>query len=400
MQNEFPENIFNDLDKILNGLETEIIELRRYLHKHPEPSLEEFKTTGKISKVLEKAGINHMVAPSGRGVIANSLHQSADKRIALRADIDALRMQDEKTVMYRSSRNNLMHACGHDAHAAMLMGAVKGLSLLEKQFPNLLTWRAIFQPAEETATGALEMIDLNVMEDVNAIIALHVEPTIPAGQIGIRSGPLTAICEELVINIKGKGGHGARPHHTADPIAASAQLITSIYQNIPRSLDSQDPAVITVGVIQAGINPNVIPETAQLRGTIRTLKKTTSEAIHKKLLKIISGVKTTTDTHITLEKSYFLPSVNNQINITHACAAASEKVFGKKNMIQLERPSMGGEDFSHYLEHAPGCMLRLGTAIKGKPISLLHTPRFDIDESALLLGAKTLAFSVLQLSSL
>ena len=194
-------------------MEPEIRALRRYLHQNSEPSNEEFQTTTKVADILNEAGIDTQIAPTGRGLLANSAFQKGPKRIALRADMDALRIQDEKTVEYRSTKPNLMHACGHDAHTAMLTGTVKALAELDRRHPDKMTWRAIFKPAEETASGALEMIDWGAMKDVDAVVGLHVDPLIPVGQITSRPGPLSDICEEIEITVKGRGGHGARPNH-------------------------------------------------------------------------------------------------------------------------------------------------------------------------------------------
>ena len=257
--------LYSQLDDLIQSDTPSIREMRRYLHAHPEPSGEETRTTAYIADQLSSLDVEYRTGPDGRGLVVDFPREGADRIIAFRADIDALRLQDEKTVSYRSRENNLMHACGHDAHTAMAFGAVKALSKLKDALPKGYTWRCIFQPAEESATGAREMIAWDALRNVECIIALHVDPVLDAGQIGYRSGSLTACCEEFDILVEGRGGHGARPHTTIDPILAATQIVQSVYTMLPRSSDARDPLVVSFGVIQGGINPNVIPESVCLK---------------------------------------------------------------------------------------------------------------------------------------
>jgi amidohydrolase len=242
MSSAKPHPLWEELQTIILEMEPEIRALRRYLHQNPEPSNEEFQTTTKVAEILNEAGVHTQIAPTGRGLLANSAFQGGPQRIALRADMDALRIQDEKTVEYRSTKPNLMHACGHDAHTAMLTGTVKALAELERRYPDKVTWRAIFQPAEETASGALEMIGWGAMENVDAIVGLHVDPLFPVGQITSRPGPLSAICEEIELTVLGRGGHGARPQQTIDPIAIGTELISRIYKEVPQTFHKSPQA--------------------------------------------------------------------------------------------------------------------------------------------------------------
>ena len=241
-------------------------EVRRGLHANPEPSREEFQTTRMLAEQLDMAGISSAIAPTGRGLIAGPQHANGDPVIAFRADIDALRIHDAKTVPYRSTRDGVMHACGHDAHATMALGAALALWQCRGDLPRGLAWRAIFQPSEEVGEGAHEMIAAGAMSNVQAVVALHVDPELAAGRLGYRQGVLTAFCQELQIEIQGLGGHAARPHQSVDPIGIASQFITSVYQFVPRSIDSRDPVVVTFGSIQGGTSANVIPERRPAQG--------------------------------------------------------------------------------------------------------------------------------------
>jgi amidohydrolase len=385
---------YSRLDELIREDTHSIRDMRRYLHAHPEPSGEETRTTAYIADQLSSLDVEFRMGPEGRGLIVDFLPGEAKRVVAFRADIDALRLQDEKTVSYRSRENNLMHACGHDAHTAMAFGAVAALSRYPEAMPEGFGWRCIFQPSEESATGAKEMIAWDALHDVEAIIALHVDPALDAGQVGYREGTLTAHCEEFEILIEGRGGHGARPHTTIDPIAAATQMIQSIYALLPRSTDSHNPLVVSIGVIQGGINPNVIPESVQLRGTIRSMDFDKSQEAKRRIREVIDGVAQACQVQAQFSIAYHLPSVKNDPSLTRACMKAVNSVVGEESLIYIEKPSMGGEDFAWYLHNCPGCMLRLGVGTPLKPIRHLHSTRFDINESALPIGARTLARSV------
>ena len=392
------DSYYSRLDELIQEDTHSIRDMRRYLHAHPEPSGEETRTTAYLADQVSSLNVEYRMGPEGRGLIVDFLPDGAKRIIALRADIDALRLQDEKTVSYRSRESNLMHACGHDAHTAMAFGAIRALSKTPEVLPKGIGWRCIFQPAEESATGAKEMIAWDALRDVEAIIALHVDPTLDAGQIGYRPGSLTAFCEEFEILIEGRGGHGARPHTTIDPIAAATLMVQTIYAMLPRSADSRDPLVVSFGVIQGGINPNVIPESVQLRGTIRSMDFDSSQDAKRRIREIVDGVAQSCQVQAQFSIAYHLPSVKNDPTITQACKEAIHSVVGDEGLIFVDKPSMGGEDFAWYLHDCPGCMMRLGVGTPLKSIRHLHSTRFDINESALPIGAKALARSICRLA--
>lgn len=381
------------LDEAIDSQVARMIEVRRHLHRYPEPSGEEYETTRYLRGVLAEAGLDARVAPSGRGLMveASAAEVSPAPRIALRADMDALHIHDAKNVEYSSCRPGVMHACGHDAHTAAVLGAILGLKSAAEALPHPVRWRGIFQPAEEMGDGALEMIAAGAVEGVEAILALHMDPTRPTGRIGLRYGVLTAACDELEICITGRGGHAARPHESLDPIAAAAQLISSIYLFIPRATESSDAVVVTIGEVKAGDNPNVIPERALLRGTIRTLAAATRERTKTHIRQLVKGLAEVSGTSIEVTFQVGPQSVVNDTSLTDVLHVAGSELLGEEHLDIIGQPSMGGEDFAEYLDHVPGAMFRLGCARSQAGDAPLHTPDFDIDERSLAIGAKILA---------
>ena len=392
------------LDAIIDRQAAEIVALRRHLHTHPEPSGEELQTSLHLYQLLEQQSLEVRMGPDGCGVMADNLPSeeasSTASRIALRGDIDALRIQDAKQVAYRSQQPGIMHACGHDAHTAIVYGAVRALAALADgdQLPWPVAWRAIFQPAEETATGAVRMVEAGAMEGVSRIFSLHVDPARRTGEIGLRSGALTAHCDSLQLTVRGRGGHAARPHEAEDPIAASAQLISTLYQFVPRTTDSHDAVVLTIGRVHGGENPNVIPDEVELWGTMRTLESQVRARTIEKIRQLAQGVEGITGTQIEVTFHVSIPSVYNNAELTRLVWQVSEQVVGEEHVQLIARPSMGSEDFAHYLEKAPGVMFRLGCASDLSAATPLHTSLFDIDETALAIGTRVLARSVIMAS--
>jgi len=382
------------LDRAIGDLEPKMRAVRRRLHERPELSGAEFETTRLLLDELRQAGFESRCGPGSLGVLADS-PPAADgiRRVALRADIDALHIHDGKDAAYCSRNDGVMHACGHDAHAAIGLGAMLALRAMQEEgsLPWPLAWRGVFQPSEETAEGALEMIEAGALEGVRAIFALHVDPSRRVGSIGVRNGALTASCDWLEIRLRGRGGHAARPHESLDPIAAAAQLISAIYSFIPRGADTHEPVVVTIGEILGGDNPNVIPEETVLRGTLRTLDEDARESTKDHLRKLARGMAEASDVQIEVAFRGGLSAVRNDPRVTDVLRAVGAAALGAENVEEIDRPSMGGEDFSGYLQHVPGAMFRLGVrseTIGGEP---LHSPMFDIDESALGVGARVLA---------
>ncbi|MEO6808753.1 MAG: amidohydrolase [Isosphaeraceae bacterium] len=386
------------IDRFLDSKAEFLRQVRRHFHAHPEPSREEQETTRELARLLEDGGVPYRIAPSRRGLIADSPCKSGLCRIAFRADLDALRLSDAKETDYRSTKSGVMHACGHDAHTTIALGAALALQQVREILPEQVAWRGIFQPAEEVAEGAFEMVEAGAMEGVGAVIAFHVNPDREVGRIGGRVGALTAYCEELAVTIQGEGGHSARPHQCIDPIAAAAQFINLVYQAVPRSIDVRDPVVVTFGSIVGGVNANVIPNLVRLQGTIRTVSLATNAKVKERLVNLADSLALATGTRIHLDFRHPLEGVINDPDVTATFLRAAAEVIGADRIDTIPLPSMGGEDFAGYLTHAPGAMLRLGIATPGQPRHLLHTPLFDIDERALVLGAKVMARGVVLLA--
>ena len=388
------------IDSAVDVAAERVVALRRHLHAHPEPSGEELQTSLHLYQLFDSLGLRVRMGPEGCGVIVESRGTDAVRRIALRADIDALRIEDQKQVAYRSTVPEVMHACGHDAHTATVFGAITALDQLERDgaFPWPVRWRAIFQPAEETSDGAQSMIRAGALEGVDAILSLHVDPTRRAGTIGVRAGVLTASCDTMRITVKGRGGHAARPHESIDPIAAAAQLIGTLYQYVPRATDSQEAVVVSFGQIHGGQNSNVIPEQVVLEGTVRTLDASIRERTIEHIRELAEGIEKVTRTQVEVTFEHGSPSVYNDTELTALVSSVAVQQLGAENVSMILRPSMGGEDFADYLDHVPGTMFRLGAAGEDAPWSGLHTPTFDVDERCLAVGAKILAHSVVQWS--
>jgi amidohydrolase len=402
-----------ELDRVICEQADDVIGLRRHLHAHPEPSGEELKTSLHLYQLLGELGLDVRMGPQGCGVLADSANDShsldtaphlnrhaVKQRVAFRADIDALRIQDAKDVIYRSTHDGLMHACGHDGHTAIAYGVARALDTLQRQslLPWTVLWRAIFQPAEETATGARQMIEAGALDGVGAILALHVEPIRSTGQIGIRSGTMTAHCDSLHISIHGRGGHAARPHESKDPIAAAAQLISTLYQFVPRATDSLDAVVVTIGRVRGGETSNVIPDLVELWGTVRTLSGLVREQTIEHIRQLSRGIEEITATRIDVQVEVSIPSVHNDTELSGLIDLAATEVVNAEQVQRIPRPSMGSEDFACYLENIPGVMFRLGTAIDLTEQTGLHTPLFDIDERALMIGTKIMARAVVMVA--
>lgn len=384
------------IDAIVGDITDDIIALRRQMHAHPEPSDEELETSLHLYQLLGELGLEVQMGPQGCGVIADGGGDGPAGRVAFRADIDALRIQDAKTVPYRSRRDGIMHACGHDAHAAIAYGTARVLVMLDRRsgLPWPTCWRAIFQPSEETVKGARQMIQAGALEDVRSIFALHVEPNRRTGEVAIRTGTMTAHCDSIRIVIRGQGGHAARPHESKDPIAAAAQLLSTLYQFVPRATDSLDAVVVTIGRVRGGENPNVIPDKVELCGTVRTLTEEVRSQTMEHIRRLAHGVSEISATRIEVNVDVSIPSVHNDPDSTRLVGQAAQEVVGDEHVQLLSRPSMGSEDFACYLEQVPGTMFRLGSAADLALQTGLHTPQFDIDEAALVIGTKILARTV------
>ncbi|MES2706522.1 MAG: M20 family metallopeptidase [Verrucomicrobiota bacterium] len=388
-----PSSLNKIVNRELDQLAPRIIEFRRHLHQHPELSLNEFSTSEYIAQILAHEGIECRYGTGGRGILVDLGSEESGCRTALRADCDALPILEENTFPHASKNPGIMHACGHDAHTAMLLGAV--IALHNAGSPAAV--RAIFQPAEEAGDGALGMISDGALEGISSILALHVDPNLPVGQAAAVSGPQTASCQDFQVTVHGRGGHAARPHLSVDPVAITAALITQIYQAIPRHINSQQPVVVSICQVHAGHAFNVIPDTAQLAGTIRSLNGESAVEAQETLKRICRGIGESFGARIVPVFERRIPGVENDPAVTAVCAAAAQEIFGIPAVLTTGAPSLGAEDFADYLQRVPGCMMRLGVKYADRPVTPLHTPTFDIDESALIPGSRLLLHALLKL---
>lgn len=393
-------NWTDSTDRWVDNNTDELIALRRHLHSHPEPSGEEIATTTHLANLLRDRGLAITVAPSGCGLWAEPANQAGGVRVALRADIDALRLRDEKNVAYRSTTDGIAHACGHDTHAAMAVGAALALLATAGELPKDLRWRLILQPAEETSLGARELIGAGVMSDVKAIVGLHVDPDRGHERVGFSRGTLTAFCDEIDIVVAGTGGHAARPHAAADPISAAVQLLSALYQVLPRSIDPREAAVTTFGYLHGGNARNVIPARVEIKGTMRTHSRESRDRLEARILDTAEGVGRITGTAIDVLFNQGPDAVVNDPHATQACERAAVALLGPDAIEPTGLASLGGEDFAEYLAYVPGCFFRLGTRSTAKSAFPLHSGSFDIDERAIAVGAKLLARCVGELAAL
>lgn len=383
------------IDAWLETHQQVLVGIRRHLHMHPEPSGQERETTEYLAERLGEVGVTSSVLRDGLGLVADAVLGDPGPgapRVALRADIDALKIQDAKTVAYRSCREGVMHACGHDVHASILMGVA--LAVADRAVDSGLGpgcgmhLRYLFQPAEEICLGAGWLVEQGVLEGVDAIVGLHVDPESRAGSIGIRYGPLTAVCHEVAITVRGQGGHAARPHQSRDPLAAAVSLASTLYTQLPRGVDSRQPSVFSIGRISGGTVSNVIPDEVEMLGSLRTVAVGDDAILQEQIRKVAAGVASLTATEIDVSFRASLEAVRNDSGVTSAVEEAALSVAGEEAVWQIDQPSMGGEDFSVYQQHVPGSMFRLGSG--NKNVHLLHTPGFDIDEAALVPGARVM----------
>ena len=372
-----------------------LIAIRRHLHRNPELSGREFNTTRFLAAELEKESIPYRLGPDSRGIVVDLGNPAAEKRLAIRADMDAIAVHDTKEVEYRSTNNSVMHACGHDAHSSMLLGTVKALHELLVSEPTDLAIRAIFQPEEEIATGASRMIKFGVLEGVTAIIATHVDPTRDVGTIGLRSGVMTAHCNEISVHIRGRSGHAARPYETIDPVEIGSRFISECYQAVPR-YDKSLPVVLSFTSFHGGDGFNVIPEHVELKGTMRSLEKEARENAVVAVKQIASQVSKATGAKIEVEFGRDVPSVVADESMTQFIREVGESILGVENVNEIPVPSMGGEDFAFYSHLRPASFIRLGCRGENIGDLPLHNSGFDIDEGVLTVGVDLMTNAALK----
>ncbi|MEJ7762027.1 MAG: amidohydrolase [Thermomicrobiales bacterium] len=385
----------NDIDEILPG----VIADRRFLHEHPELGFQEVETSRFVAERLAAMGVEDIragIAKTGvTGLVRGQRGGGSGKTLMIRADMDALPIQEENDVDYRSKHDGVMHACGHDAHTAMLLGVTR--LLLDRRGDFAGTVKVLFQPAEEGPGGAKPMIEAGALEDpkVDAALGMHIAQSMPLGQIGVRTGPAMAASDRFEIRIQGKGGHGARPQATVDPIAVGAQIVVALQTVVSRETDPTVPAVVTVGAFLAGQAFNVIPDTATLRGTVRSFDNDERQRLAERIEAVAKGIGSAMRAEVEVEYSFGYPPTVNDAAMTDIVRRAAAGVVGAENLIE-EDLHMGAEDMSYFLEAVPGSFFFVGSKNDEKGLVWgHHHPRFDIDEAALSTGMATMVESAL-----
>ncbi|WP_030687484.1 amidohydrolase [Streptomyces globisporus] len=372
------------------SLRAELVAFRRDLHMHPELGNQEFRTTAALKARLEAAGLAPKVLPGGTGLHCDIGNRAVGRSmLAIRADLDALPIPDVKTVAYRSTVANRAHACGHDVHTTTVLGAGLVLAELDRQglLPNAV--RLIFQPAEEVLPGgAADVVEAGVLDGVGRIIAVHCDPRVDAGKIGLRAGPITSACDRLEITLDGPGGHTARPHLTTDLVTAAARVATDVPAVLARRVDARSGLSVTWGRIEAGHAPNVIPQHAELSGTVRCLDlpawRDAPDLVHAAIDEVAA-------LHRAKSTVTYVRGVPPVVNDPVVAELLRDAMTARRGPYAIEdtEQSLGGEDFSWYLEHVPGAMARLGVRTPGDTrVRDLHAGDFDVDERCIESGVE------------
>ena len=391
-------NIREDADEILPG----VVADRRYLHEHPELGFQEFNTAKFVTERLQALGVEDIrtgVNVTGvTGLIRGTgTGPGKDAVVLVRADMDALPILEENEVDYRSQNDGVMHACGHDAHTSMLLGVARLLMDRRDQFAGMV--KILFQPSEEAGPGGAKgMIEQGVLEDphVDAVFGLHVSSRLDTGKISVGDGPIMAAADAFRITVQGKGGHGAYPHGSVDPVAIGSHIVVALQTLVSREVDPTDKAVVSVCAFNAGDAFNVIPDTAMLGGTVRTFLPETRDLLEQRVNELASGIAEAMGATVTVEYRRGYPSVVNDEAMADIVRDAAREVVGEDNL-EMGKPRMGAEDFSYFALERPGCFFNVGTGSDTKDTKWSHHhPRFNVDEDGMAQGIATMATAVVK----
>ena len=366
----------------------QLVALRRELHHNPELSNREFETSARLHAALQGLGIERIAKVAGTGLVARIPgHDRTAAVVAIRGDIDALPIDEQTGLSFTSQTPGVMHACGHDVHATWAIGAAMQL-LREPATGDVLV---VLQPAEEIGAGARAMLDSGALDGVAAIFGGHVDRRFIVGEVIAESGPLAASADSFTITLHGRGAHGARPHEAQDPIVAAAAVITALQTVVSRRIDPSRPAVCTVGSMHAGVASNVIPESAILTGTLRAMDAPTRARLTSEVTRIATDVAAGYGVRAVIDIEHGTPPIVNPPRESSWARQAAEAVLGPSAVVPFGITNMGGEDFAFYLERIPGCFLRFGARLAGEEPTAAHSPRFDVAEGAIVVGAAVLA---------
>lgn len=382
------------LAKEVRELQEQIVAWRRDLHQIPEVGLEVPKTAAYVSERLDEMGIEHRKNVGGHGIVGVIKGEGEGKTILLRADMDALAIKEETGLPFASTNGN-MHACGHDAHTSMLLGAAKVLNANRDKFKGNI--KILFQPAEEGPGGAKPMIDDGAMENpkVDAALGLHIGlifPELGPGQIGVKSGNLMACLDSFKLKVLGKGCHGAMPHTGVDPVAITGQVISALQTIVSREVQPTRPAVVTIGKLHGGSAYNVIPGVVEIEGTARAVDNETRKLLDSSIESIVAGITRGMHGDYEYEYTYGYPPVVNDPEFTKNFTETAKKVVDEEDILEIQEPTMGGEDMAYYLEMVPGTFFFLGGGNEEKGIIYPHhNAKFDLDEDVFWKGSALLA---------
>ena len=362
-----------------------IVALRRDIHREPELGFDTEKTAEKVLAALEGLPLEIETGFAKNGIVATLEGEGDGPTVALRADMDALPILEDTGLPFASETEGKMHACGHDGHTSMLVGAAQALSRMRDQLDG--TVKFVFQPAEEGGGGGKVMVDEGVAEGVSSIFALHLWPGLPFGKVATKAGPIMAAADAFEMKINASGGHGAMPHLASDAIVIAAQVVTALQTIVSREVDPVEPAVLTVGEIGAGTAFNIIPDKARIGGTVRTLNADLREMIPSRIEELARGVAQGMRGDVDLDYTFSYPVTVNDEAAADLALGVAENLFGGESVLTLPNPSMGGEDFAYFLQKVPGAFIWLGV---GEDASGLHTPNFAFDEEILPRGSAML----------
>ncbi len=386
------------LRRRIAAITPEMIELRQDLHRQPELGFAEHRTAGIVAERLLALGLEVTTGVAGTGVVGLLTGAAPGRTIALRADMDALPITEENEVPYKSERPGVMHACGHDGHVAMLLGAAAVLAGERENFAGNVKF--LFQPAEEGVRGggAKPMVEAGVLANpaVDAVLGLHLWSGLPVGTLAIRRGPLMAASDSFTAVIKGVGGHGAAPQDTVDPIVAGAQVVTALQTIVSREVIPVEAAVITVGMFHAGTANNIIAGQAELAGTVRTLDPALRQRMPERIEGVIKGVTGAMRAQYEFSYRFGYPVVLNHPAVTELLEKTAAAILGAAQVLTSPQPVMGSEDFAYYQEKVPGTFAFLGAGNPAKGTGMPHHPRYNFDEDALPLGAAIMVQAALR----
>lgn len=370
---------------VSNKLYQQMVRIRREIHMHPELGYQEENTAAIITEELKRLGIKATTGIGKTGVVGQI--NDTCPVVALRADMDALAIKEETGLEFASKIDGVMHACGHDGHVAMLLGAA---SLL-KETLKIGTVLLVFQPAEEGGGGARKIMESGMLDNAKAIFACHLDRHYKAGSLVVQPGTISAFTDRFNISIKGKGGHAAQPHDAVDAIVVASLIVMSLQTIVSREVNPLHPSIVSVGRIEGGSVPNAIAETAMLTGTVRTTETHIRKQIESGINRIAKAAGTLHNADVSVDFIEGYPSVINTVKESEIAREAVKNIIGNEALVDGQFASMGGEDFSYYLEKIPGCLVRLGAQKEGYASIPAHSSTFDFDETALGVGAAFLA---------